>query len=77
MVAGALKNPWAFPGPAVRLDEAFLSDCSGGRAGREVESFFGDSAEDPFVIPDWNNETDSEGEYLYIEELPGKVRGKV
>ncbi len=67
MVAGGIKNPWAFPGPSVRLDEAYLSSCGGGR---EVESFFAGAMGNPSAFPDMEPESDEEADYLYIEELP-------
>ena len=70
MVAGALKNPWGFLRPAVRLDELFLSAPGGWPGGREVESHFGDSSGLPCGHPAVDPDEDSESEYLYVEELP-------
>ncbi len=67
MVAGNTRNPWAFPGPAILLDEAYLSACGGGR---EVEAVFAATQGIPLGIPDWEPESDPEADYLYVEELP-------
>ncbi len=77
MVAGALKNPWGFLGPAVRLDEHFLSESGGWPGGREIEAFYGDSPGFPDKNPGWDREEDSDHEYLYIEELPAAEDAKI
>ncbi len=70
MVAGALKNPWVFLGPSIRLDEHYLSGHTGCPGGREVEAFFGDSSGFHGKDPGGDHEDESDSEYLYIEELP-------
>ena len=74
MVAGALRNPWVFLGPSVRLDEAFFSRSGGGC---EVETIFGGVSGIPPKNPASDPDSDPEAEYLYIEELPEAPEAKM
>ncbi len=77
MVLGATKNPWGFLGPAVRLDERFLSAPGPCAGGREIEAFFADSPGFPEKSPALEDEDDLGHEYLYIEELPAPGPGGI